>query len=340
MKRWSVILLVALVAALGIGACQPGAPASVALTKVKLQLSWVEQAQFAGYYVARDKGFYAAEGLDVEILPGGPNVSTIQQISGGAADFGIDGVLALYQARDSGLDIVSIAQTDQKDGFIKVARKSSGITKAEDFKGKKVGNFPDEWEFDALTAKLGLKPGTDFTFVQQGFTMDPFISGELDVASATMWNEYNILIEGPNPKFKPEDLNIIHYDDYGVATPHDAVLTSGDMVSKNRDTAVKFLRASTKGWLDAYADEKGAIDIVMKVVLAGTEQSSREHQELMLKAMKTLQLPEGTTNADFGKIDDSIYASAKTIAETYLKLKNPVDLSKASTKDILADSKK
>jgi NitT/TauT family transport system substrate-binding protein len=322
------------------GAASPGGAAAVECTPaaerstIRLQLSWVEQAQFAGYYVARDKGYYDAVNLDVEILPGGPNVSVIQQLGAGAADFGIDSALALFQARDTGVPVVAVAQTDQRDGFIKVARADSGITRYEDIVGKVVGNFPDEWEFDALIAKLELEPGTDFTLVQQGFTMDPFISGELDVASATLWNEYNVLIEGENPPFQPEDLVILSYDDYEVAIPHDALITSETMIADNRDAAVAFLCASFNGWRDAYANPAEAIDIVMNVVLAGTEQSSREHQQLMLEAMRQLQLPEGFDPARFGWIDPVIYEQGKAIADTYLTMSAPVDLTVAYRTDL------
>jgi NitT/TauT family transport system substrate-binding protein len=258
----------------------------------------------------------------------------IQQLGAGTADFGIDSALALFQARDTGIPVVSVAQTDQRDGFIKVARVDSGITRYEDITGKVVGNFPDEWEFDALIAKLGLEPGTDFTLVQQGFTMDPFINGELDVASATLWNEYNVLIEGDNPPFQPEDLVILSYDDYEVAIPHDALLTTEAMIADNRDAAVAFLCASFNGWREAYANPSEAIDIVMTVVLAGTEQSSREHQELMLEAMRQLQLPEGFDPARYAWIDPVIYEQGKAIADTYLTLSAPVDLAAAYRTDL------
>ena len=283
-------------------------------TKVSLQLEWVPQAQFAGFYVAQDKGYYADEGLEVDILPGGPNVRGIQQVASGAATFGLDSVLGVYQARDAGLPVVIAGQFDQKDGFVKLAMKSSGIAKPEDFRGKRVGVWPDENEFYPLMKSVNIDPNKDLTLVQQAFTMDDFLNGGLDVASATLWNEYNVVLESG---VKPEDLNVINYSDYGFGIPHGALLTTADTLANNRDLAVCFVRASIRGWQDAFNDIEGATDIVMKVVQAGTEQSSREHQKLMLEAMKTLDLPEGFDPANLGKPDPSFYETAAKIATDY-----------------------
>jgi NitT/TauT family transport system substrate-binding protein len=294
------------------------------LTPVSLQLEWVEQAQFAGWYVARDKGFCEAEGLDLTILPGGPNVRSIQQIASGAATFGLDSSLALYQARDAGIPVVLVAQPDQKDGFVKVAFADSGITSPADFAGKTVGVWPDEYEFYPLMASVDLDPDTDMTLVQQAFVMDSFINGELDVASATLWNEYNVLLESGIPA---EDLIVMNYTDYGFGIPHGGIITLEETLANDRDTVVAFVKCSIAGWLDAYADEAGAIDIVMPHVLAGTEQAARDHQEKMLSAMKTLQLPEGFAESDFGKPNPEFYATAAAIMEEWLEPVNvPIDV--------------
>ncbi len=305
----------AVMAVLVLAACSTGAPSETPLTPVKLQIEWVPQAQFTGFYVALDKGYYRDEGLDVEILPGGPEVRSIDQVQNGTAQFGLESPLGLFQARDAGVPIKLIGQLDQKDGFVKITKKESGITSPEQFRGKTVGVWPDEWEFYPLMASVDIDPQVDLTLVQQAFTMDDFLNGTLDVASATMWNEYNVVLEAGIPE---EDLTVFNYSDYGFGIPHGALLTTESFLADNREVAVKFMRASIKGWLDAYEDQKGAIDIVMKVVEGGTEQSAREHQELMLKAMETLQLPEGFVKANFAKPDPAYYDTAVEIINGYL----------------------
>lgn len=325
--------MVALVAA----ACGSAAPSAAPLTPVKLQIEWVPQAQFAGFYVALDKGFYRDEGLEVEILPGGPEVRSIDQVQNGTAQFGLESPLGMFQARDAGVPIVLIGQFDQKDGFVKITKKDSGITKPEDFAGKTVGVWPDEWEFYPLMASVNIDPQTDLTLVQQAFTMDDFLNGTLDVASATLWNEYNVVLESGVAE---DDLTVFNYSDYGFGIPHGALLTTEQYLTDNREVAVKFMRASIKGWLDAYADEKGAIDIVMKVVEGGTEQSAREHQELMLKAMKTLQLPDGFDQANFAKPDPAYYDTAVEIINGYLDPKTQLNAADGFDASIWEDAAK
>ena len=320
-SRVAACLVVLAVAVAACGSSSPTAAPSV--TKVALQLEWVPQAQFAGFYVAVDKGFYAAEGLDVTILGGGPSVRSIDQLANGTAQFGLDSPLGMYLARDAGVPVKLIGQLDQKDGFVKIMRKDSGISKPADFRGKKVGVWGDEWEFYPLMKSVNIDPQTDLTLVQQAFTMDAFLNGELDVASATLWNEYNVVLAAG---IDPDDLIVINYSDYGFGIPHGAIITTEEYLSANRDVAVRFVRASIRGWLDAYADQTGAIDSVMKVVQGGTEQSAREHQELMLAAMKTLQLPDGFSEANYGKPDPVYYATAAQIAEDYDLVNNPLDV--------------
>jgi NitT/TauT family transport system substrate-binding protein len=304
-------------------AAQSAAPAGE-LKPVSLQLEWVEQAQFAGFYVAKDKGFCAEEGLDLTILPGGPNVRSIQQVASGAATFGLDSSLALYQARDAGIPVVLVAQPDQKDGFVKIAFRDSGITEPAEFAGKTVGVWPDEYEFYPLMASVGIDPNVDLTLVQQAFTMDAFLNRELDVASATLWNEYNVVLESG---VSPDDLTVWNYSDYGFGIPHGGIVTLEETLANDRDTVVSLVRCSIRGWLDAYANPDEAIDIVMNYVLEGTEQSGREHQEKMLAAMKTLQLPEGFPESDFGKPNPEFYATAAAIAEEYDLVNNePIDV--------------
>jgi NitT/TauT family transport system substrate-binding protein len=304
-------------------AAQSAAPAGE-LKPVSLQLEWVEQAQFAGFYVARDKGYCAEEGLDLTILPGGPNVRSIQQVASGAATFGLDSSLALYQARDAGIPVVLVAQPDQKDGFVKIAFKDAGITEPAEFAGKTVGVWPDEYEFYPLMASVGIDPDSDLTLVQQAFTMDAFLNRELDVASATLWNEYNVVLESG---VSPDDLTVWNYSDYGFGIPHGGIITLEETLANDRETVVSLVRCSIRGWLDAYANPDEAIDIVMNYVLEGTEQSGREHQEKMLAAMKTLQLPEGFPESDFGKPNPEFYATAAAIAEEYDLVNNePIDV--------------
>src|SRR5207249_4531930 len=144
--------------------------------KVRLQIKWVPQAQFAGYYMAMEKGYCADENIDVSISPGGPDIIPEQQVTNGQADFGVDWVASFLAFRDKGLPIIDIAQVYQSSGLLLISKKSANITKAEDLKGRSVGVWygGNEFEFLALMDKLGYDPDKDLNVIKQGFTMDPF----------------------------------------------------------------------------------------------------------------------------------------------------------------------
>jgi NitT/TauT family transport system substrate-binding protein len=301
--------------------------AGAASAQTKVNIGFSPAADFTPVFAAKDKGFFEKRGLDVTLtrIPLASNIPAA--IVSDSLQIGMGTGSMLVQTAEAGLGLVALngASRFQKSNSIVslVARTGEKIQKPEDFKGKKVGVWGDEWEFYALMAKAGLDPQKDLTLVQQAFTMDAFLNKELDVASATLWNEYNVVLESG---VKESDLNVINYTDFGVGIPHGGIVTTEDYLKNNRDVAVKFLKASDKGWLDAYKDQKGAVDIVMKVVEGGTEQSARDHQERMLKAMQTLQLPEGFAEKDFGKPNPEFYSTAAQIAKDYKLVKKPVDV--------------
>ena len=291
-----------------LAACSTTPGGSVTLTKVRLQLQWFPQAQFAGYYAAASKGYYTAEGLDVTIIPGSADIAP--QVVGSAAngpEFTLSWVPKVLQAResDAGSDLVNIAQVFQRAGTLSVSWKSSNITTPADFRGKKVGawGFGNELEVIASAKKAGLDPATDFTQVTQGFSMDELIAAYdgcaaadtdcVDVAEAMIYNEYAQLLETKNPTtgalFQPSDLNVIDYNKVGTAMLQDAVWARAAWLAAgtNKDTAVKFLRASFKGWI--YCRDNPA-DCEQILVAAGTTLGAG-HQKWMMNEINALIWP-------------------------------------------------
>lgn len=310
----------------------PAVEASADPVKVKLQLKWVPQAQFAGYYVALDKGYYKDEGLDVEILPGGPDIVPEQQVASGAADIGVDWVASLLPHQEEGLPLVEIAQIYQKSGLVLVSKKEAGINSAADLKGKKVGNWMggNEFEILALFDKYKFDPNKDLEFAKQGFTMDQFFSGEVDAASAMTYNEYQVVLEQGTPA---SDLNVIDMNAEGVAMLEDNLFANKEWLEANKETAAKFLRASLKGWKQAIDDPEGAVDSVMKDAEEGS--TSRDHQVTMMKEVAKLILPEGFDPAKMGYIDEAAFKQTADIAHQFGVIKNPADLKEAYTNEIM-----
>jgi NitT/TauT family transport system substrate-binding protein len=249
-----------------------GGSSAAAKTPIKLQLQWFPQAQFAGYFAALDKGYYADEGLDVTILPGAVDIVPATVVAGGKAEFGISWVPRMLAPRESGADVQVIGQVYQRSATTQIAFKTTGISTVEQFKGKKVGSwgFGNEFELLAGMRKAGLDPDKDVTIVPQQFDMNAFVAGQIDAAQAMTYNEYAQVLETKNPKtgqlFQASDLNVIKWEDQGTSMLQDAIFTSESWLNKagNEDVAVKFLKASFKGWIFCRDNSAECVDLVLK----------------------------------------------------------------------------
>jgi len=282
-KSWAgLALLVGIV--LATACAGPAPPSPQAPDQVSLQLQWVTQAQFAGYYVALDKGWYLEEGIDLTIVPGGPDITPVDLVASGTRDFGTTLLADLIVAVQNGKPVVSIAQIQQRNGLVLVALESSGIASPPDLRGKKVGVWLGSWEaqFHALMAQEGLVTA-DYTLVSQGYSMDAFLKGDLDVASAMRYNEYHVVLASG---IKAEELNVIDYADYGLGFPGDTLFTSRQMTAQNPDLCVRMIRASLRGWQYAIDHPEEAADIVLKY--DATKTQTRSHQLTMMQEIARL----------------------------------------------------
>ena len=267
---------VALIATVGVvlAGCtgSPGGGSGAAKTAVKLQLQWFPQAQFAGYFAALDKGYYSEEGLDLTILPGAVDIVPATVVAGGKAEFGVSWVPRAMAPRESGADVQMIGQIYQRSATTQIAFKTTGIDSVDKFKGKKVGSwgFGNEFELLAGMRKHGLDPAKDVTIVPQQFDMNAFVGGQIDAAQAMTYNEYAQVLETKNPKtgqlFKAEDLNVIKWEDEGTSMLQDGLLASESWLAKpgNEDVAVKFLKASFRGWMFCRDNPTECVDLVLK----------------------------------------------------------------------------
>ena len=249
---------------------------------VTLQLKWVTQAQFAGYYVPAAKGFYEEEGLNVTILPGGPDVAPTQVIAGGGADVVVDWMPSALAAREKGLALVNIAQPFKSSGMMLTCLKESGVATSADFKGKTLGVWfgGNEYPFLNWMNKLGLKTdGTDVTVLKQGFNVDPLLQKQAACVSTMTYNEYWQVIDAG---VKPEDLVVFKYEDEGVATLEDGLYVMEDKLADPafEDKMVRFVRASMKGWKYAEANSDEAAMIVLENDATGAQ--TEAHQKRMM----------------------------------------------------------
>ena len=287
-----------------------------AAEKVTIQLKWVTQAQFAGYYVAQDKGYYQAEGLDVTIKPGGPDIGTPQVLAGGGADVIVDWMPSALASREKGVALVNIAQIFKKSGMMLTCRKDSGIKSPSDFRGKTLGVwfYGNEYPFLSWMSKLGIPTtggSNGVTVLKQGFNVDPILQKQAECVSTMTYNEYWQIVDAG---LSPSELVVYKYEDQGVSTLEDGLyvmenkLKSKAFVSK----MARFLKASIKGWNYAGDHPDEAADIVLENDDTGAQ--TEKHQRRMMREISKLvgNQPQGIgylIPADYRRTVDVLMSS-------------------------------
>ncbi|MFN3225699.1 MAG: ABC transporter substrate-binding protein [Hyphomicrobiales bacterium] len=279
--------------------------------ELTLQLKWVTQAQFAGYYVALHEGLYEAEDLDVTINPGGPDIAPPQVIAGGAADVIVEWMPAALAARERGVPLVNIAQPFARSGMMLTCRADSGVSSPEDFPGKTLGVwfFGNEYPFLSWMSQLGIPTdGGDegVTVVRQGFNVDPLIQGQAACVSTMNYNEYWQVIDAG---FSPDDLVVFNYTDQGVATLEDGLYVLEESLEDPEmvDKLTRFVRASMAGWNWAQENPEEAAMIVLEYDQTGAQ--TEAHQIRMMGEINNL------TAGSTGVLD---VAAAETTVDSLL----------------------
>ena len=282
-------LMAAVLAVCGVAA-STGALANEAVT---VQLKWVPQAQFAGYYMAAAKGFYKDAGLDVTIKPGGPDIAPTQVLAGKQADIVVDWMPSAMASREAGVPLVNVAQIFDKSGLMLTCKKKSGVATPKDFKGKTLGVWygGNEYPFLNWMNKLGLKTDSDIKILKQGFNVDPLLQDQAACISTMIYNEYWQVVDAG---VKEKDLVTFFYEKEGVSTLEDGLYV---LEPNLKDAAFvarmgKFLKATLKGWDAAVKDPEGAAKAVVAADTSGS--SSLKVQKRQMENVAKLISNAGT----------------------------------------------
>jgi NitT/TauT family transport system substrate-binding protein len=331
---WLVAMLVAaLLAVAGCGGDEgeeaggdgtTGGPAE--LQPVTVQLKWVTQAQFAGYYAALEQGYYEDEGLDVTIRPGGPDIVPEQVVLGGQAEFGLNWLDNTLATRDQGGEIINIAQVFTRSGMTEITWKDSGIEDITELEGKKVGVWlgGNEHKLFAALNKNGLDPQSDVEIVAQPFDMNLFLNNEIDAAAAMTYNELAQVLEQENPDtgelYTLEDLNVFKMSDLGTGALEDGVFVRSDWIEDegNQDIAKRFLKATFKGWVYCRDNQEDCL----QTVLENGPTLGEGHQRWQLNEINDLIWP---APLGIGVMDPESWEITKQIAVDYGIVQNEPD---------------
>jgi len=281
------------------------------LPRVTFLPQWLPQAQFAGYYVAQDKGFYRARGLDVDVLSGGPDSPTSTGLEQGSADFGTLWLSTAIQLRARGMPVVNLAQIVERSSLMLVARRARGIQSPADLNGHKIG----VWEGDfLLQPQLFFKrQALDVYPVPIASTINLFLRGGTDVNVAMWYNEYHTILSAG---LDPDELTTFFFYDYGLDFPEDGIYCREETLRERPAQVAAFVQGSLDGWEYAFAHPGEAVDVVMQYMRRAHVPTSRVHQEWMLARMRDLILPAGAvrpsgilTRASYDRVADALVES-------------------------------
>jgi len=277
-----------------------------AADKVTVQLKWLPQAQFAGYYVAAAKGFYKEADLDVTIKPGGPDIAPAQVLAAKGADLTVDWMPSALAAREAGVPMVNVAQIFNRSGMMLTCKKASGVTTPKDFKGKTLGVWfgGNEYPFLSWMGTLGLKTGganPDVKVLKQGFNVDPLLQNQAACISTMIYNEYWQVIDAG---VKASDLVTFPYEDQGVATLEDGLYAREPDLKDPAYVAKlgKFVKATLKGWDYAIKNQDEAVKIVLAADASGGSTAAVQKRQLENVAKLITN-----TGPDMGKLDPAAY---------------------------------
>lgn len=327
-RRLATISAIGLTAALALSACSApaetpdGSSGGDELTPVKLQLQWLPQGQFAGYFAAQEQGYFEEAGLEVEIIPSGGDIVPQDALSNGDVDYAIAWVPKVLGSIEAGAKVTNIAQIFQRSGTLQVAWADSGIESVADFEGKKIGSwgFGNEWEIFAAMAAEGLD-STTVEIITQDFNMNAFLSGDIDAAQAMTYNEYAQVLETVNPEtgelYSADDLNVISYEDTAGAMLQDAIWADSERLESDteyQETTVAFLKAVIKGWVYAAENPEDAAQITID---AGSGWGPSHELWMVNETNKLIwPAPNGIGYIDEAAFDATVEAALSAVNES------------------------
>ncbi len=302
------------------------------LDSLTLQLKWIEQAQFMGFLVADELGYYEEEGIDIEILPGGVGINPVDVLVAGDADVAVAWTGNVLPAISRGEDLVNIGQGMQRSGMRLMALKESEIESPEDIVGKRIGTWAGGNELEPYTfiEMQGLDKDRDVELVSQNFDMNQLLNGEIDLASAMIYNEYWLPIEA---EYSEDDFVVFDMEEEGAGMLQDAIFVQREYLENNEDLLVRFMRATIRGWEYAIANPEEAVDL-MGLDFTQNDVTAKDHQIRMAKETAKLYNSDDAQTEGLFYINTNKLQQTVDIATQYIDEVEGIDMEKIYTLDI------
>ena len=253
------------------------------LTKIRYMPHWLPQAQFSGYYIAKEMGIYEKYGLDVEILTGGPGYPAATELENGNCDIVSMFLSGAIQASENRVKLVDICQLSKRSALIFIAKKKTGISKPEDFNGKKIGIWRSD--FQELPMAFLKKYNINATIVPITGTVNAFYYDVIDIMCVMWYNEYHTVL---NYGINPDELNVFSLFDHDLNFPEDGIFCKDDYYKKNKTICENFVKATLEGWNYAFEHKDETIDLVMKYMQEANVPANKAHQRWMFERMKDI----------------------------------------------------
>lgn len=292
--------------------------------QVSVQLLWLAQAQFAGYFAADELGYYEDEKIEITVKPGGPDASVAQLVASGDSQFGVLTLGQTLQARDQGIELVNIAQIFTRPAYRLISFKDANITSVEDLRGKTVGAWPGTLQLFAALEKFDIDQDRDLTLVQQAFDMNAFLEGELDAASATTYNELAQVLKAGRSL---DEINMIDFADVGTFQLEDGIIANPDFLDENPDVAERFLRATLRGWIYCRDNPEECVDMVL-------DQAPDLDPKLQLWMMNEVNKIIWSAEEGVGYMPEEGFEITASMLEEFGDLQNPVDQDAAVNREV------
>jgi NitT/TauT family transport system substrate-binding protein len=324
MKKY--LLMIVLLLSVAVVGCNSGKKDNE-YAKFNLRLQWVPQAQFAGYIVAKEKGYYEEEGLDIDIRAAGPDLKPHITVANGTDDIGIGVPNQIITARSNGVPLTIIAQVFQDSPNRYVIKKEESIDDLTDLKEMKVGLWlgGDEAEFISMLNTVGMRL-EDIDVIPQGFTVIPFLNGDYQVSQVTTYNELNVLASNG---LSADKLQILSPSDYNSAIPGDMIFVKENTLVEKQAELESFLRASKRGWEYAFHNPDETVNILMKY----NSELDRDAQLMQLEAVQELIYP--TTQSKFGFMEKGVYENTLRVLKLSGQIESEVNIQEIFNSDLI-----